>query len=187
MTPSLRELLTDLKAAALIGHPESLASALDGIRALDDEELPPSALLPLGRALTPLAAKTLKPLYVDDDPAIRALVSVALGERYMQGKDVTSADLGILAEDPNPEVTTALARASSNSIPHPEKLIPLAETWLKPTSQQISKSPNHPIAQSQTRPARRRRPQRPPSFSPPSSSPSTPLKTTTCATPSSPA
>ena len=96
MPPLLRELLTDLKAAALIGHPDSLTSALDGVRALDDEQLPPSALVPLGRALTPLPAKTLKPLFVDDDPAIRALVSVALGERYMQGKDVTAQDLGSL-------------------------------------------------------------------------------------------
>jgi hypothetical protein len=150
MNPTLRELLTDLKAAALIGHPESLASALDGIRALDDEQLPPSTLLPLGRALTPLPAKTLKPLYVDDDPAIRALVSIALGERYMQGKDVTSTDLEIIAEDPNPEVGTALARALIEFTPsHLEKLNPLIQSWLAPpgksTSQQTSKSPKPQI------------------------------------------
>jgi hypothetical protein len=145
MNPLLRELLTDLKAAALIGHPESLTSALDGIRALDDDQLPPSALVPLGRALTPLPAQTLKPLYVDDDPAIRALVSVALGERYMQGKEVSATDLGILAEDPNPEVRAALARALIEFTPaRPEKLPPLIEAWLKP-AQQTNKSPNPQI------------------------------------------
>lgn len=165
MNPFLRELLTDLKAAALIGHPESLASALDGIRALDDDELPPSALLPLGRALTPLPAKTLKPLYVDDDPAIRALVSIAMGERYMQGKDVTPADLGILAEDPNPEVTTALARALTEfTPPRPEKLTPLVETWLPQTNQPTSKSSaSLPL---QTLPALLLLPHLPSSFSP---------------------
>lgn len=151
MNPTLRELLTDLKAAALIGHPESLASALDGVRALDDEQLPTSALLPLGRALTPLPAKTLKPLYVDDDPAIRAVVSVALGERYLQGKDVTPADLDILADDPNAEVITALARALTEFTPaRPEKLAPLVETWLKPanqpTNQPSSKPTNKPAS-----------------------------------------
>ncbi|GAB4581802.1 MAG: hypothetical protein Fur0022_45520 [Anaerolineales bacterium] len=145
MNPLLRELLTDLKAAALIGHPDSLQSALDGIRALDDDQLPPSALLPLGRALTPLPAKTLKPLFVDDDPAIRAVVSVALGERYMQGKDVTAQDLGIPAEDPNPEVRTALARALIEfTPPRPEKFTPLVESWLQPPQNGVAPLPSLP-------------------------------------------
>ncbi len=165
MNPTLRELLTDLKAAAMIGHPESLTSALDGVRALDDEQLPPSALVPLGRALTPLPAKTLKPLYVDDDPAIRAVVSVALGERYMQGKDVTPTDLDILVDDPNPEVLSALARALSEFTPaRPEKLVPLVQAWLKPT--QPSKPTNQPIYQSQTLPALLLLPHLPLTFSP---------------------
>lgn len=155
MNPHLRELLTDLKAAALIGHPESVQSALDGVRAVDDEQLPPSALVPLGRALTPLPAKTLKPLFVDDDPAIRALVSVALGERYMQEKDVTPQDLDILAEDPNPEVRAALARALLEFSPsRPEKIAPLVEAWLKSANRQAGKpvvSNVEPSANQQTR------------------------------------
>ena len=133
MNPHLRELLTDLKAAVLIGHPDSMQSALDGVRALDDEELPPSALVPLGRALTPLPAKTLKPLLDDPDPAIRALACVAFGERYMSGKDITVKDLNTPVNDPNPEVRAALARALIEyTPPRPEKLTPLVEAWLQP-------------------------------------------------------
>jgi len=133
MNPHLRELLTDLKAAALIGHPESLQSALDGVRALGDEEIPPSALVPLGRALTPLPAKTLKPFLDDPDPAIRALVAVAMGERYMQSQDIPAKDLHTPAADPNPEVRAALARALIEfTPPRPEKLAPLVEAWLQP-------------------------------------------------------
>lgn len=133
MNPLLRELLTDLKAAALIGHPDTLQSALDGVRELDDDDLPTSALVPLGRALTPLPAKTLKPLFVDDDPAIRALVSVALGERYMHGRDVALPDLHPSAKDPNPEVRAALARALIEFAPHhPDKITPLLDAWLQP-------------------------------------------------------
>jgi len=131
MSPHLRELLTDLKAAALIGHPDSLQSALDGVRGTDDEELPPSALLPLGRALTPLTAKTLKPLLGDPDPAIRALSAVAMAERYLRSKDINLKDLYAPANDPNPEVRAALARALIEfTPPQPEKLTPLIEAWL---------------------------------------------------------
>lgn len=141
MTPRLRELLTDLKAAALIGHPDSLQTALDGVRALDDDQLPPSALLPLGRALTSLPADALPPLLHDPDPAIRALAAVALGERYMLGADLSPDDLHHPAADPNPEVRAALARALTEFIPPQRgKLEPLVNAWLR------HNPPPHPAA-----------------------------------------
>lgn len=146
MSPHLRELVTDLKAAVLIGHPDSLQSALDGVRALEDDQLPPSALVPLGQTLTPLPAKTLQPLLKDPDPAIRALASVALGERYLQGKDVTAQDLDIPAEDPNPEVRAALARALMEfTPPRPEKLASLVESWFSASGTGVPDYKQHSI------------------------------------------
>ncbi len=131
MKPRLRELLTDLKAAARIGHPDALAAALDRVRATPDEALPPDDLLPLGRALARLPVKSLRPLLHDPDPAVCGLAAVALAERYLQGLDAIPGDLTPAARHPNPEIRRTLARSlASSAHASPEKLRPLAEKWL---------------------------------------------------------
>ena len=100
MDALLLELLTDLKAAARLGHPEALETALDAVRALAESDLPPTALVPLGRALELAPASVLRPLQTDPDPAVRALAAVGLAGHYLLGKNATPEDLLIPADDP---------------------------------------------------------------------------------------
>ncbi len=137
MPPLLRALLTDLKAAALIGLPDTVYTALEALRGLPEADLPTSALLPLGRALTPLPADELRSLAQDADPVIRALAAAALGEQFALGKNITPADLTVPASDPSPEVRLTLAGGLTgvHGGAAPSKdFLPLADRWLATTT-----------------------------------------------------
>ena len=136
MKPILRECLTDLKAAVRIGHPDAVQSALDNLRSLPDELVPPNDLPALGIALVPLPIHMLTDLFNDPDPAIRALASIALGEHYLSQKDVQPGALTPAANDPNPEVRRVFAQFLLKSInqfydkePAFERLHQLVLTW----------------------------------------------------------
>ena len=133
MKAHLRELTLDLKAAASIGHPETLDNALDGIRALDDGDLHPSDLPSLGQALARAATPSLTPFLQDSDPAVRGAVAAALGLRYLNENNVSPDDLLPAADDPHPDVRGALAQnltgAGAGSA-SPDRLRPLALSWL---------------------------------------------------------
>ncbi len=131
--PAIRELLLDLKAALLIGDPESLQTALEGVRRLPDDQIPPAALPDLGRALAGLPHERLRPLSTDRDPAIRAIGAAALAERFGQEADEPVESLHALAGDPNPIVRQTLAQALTAADPGPEAayLLPLAQSWLE--------------------------------------------------------
>ncbi len=134
MKSHVRELLTDLKAAATIGHLESVQNALDGIRAQPDAAIPPSSLFPLGTVLARLSPENLKSLAQDEDPAIRLIAAIALGKRYMLREDVKPEDLLTSADDPNAEVRNALSRSLTNlesGVSAAQKLLPLTEVWLR--------------------------------------------------------
>jgi hypothetical protein len=89
MRAEVRSLLADFKAAARIGHPESLGLALDGLRALPEiaanQALPESFLdqviLPVGQVLVSplLPSASLRPLLDDPLAGVRAVAAVALG------------------------------------------------------------------------------------------------------------
>ncbi len=138
MKPHLKELITDLKAAARIGHPEALKAGLDRLRRLSDADLPPTALVPLGQALASLPASRLRAMLKDSDPAIRAIAGVALGERYLTQADVAAAALLPVVSDPNPEVGNALANCLRSLGENPKtgsvyalKLGVLVTPWLQ--------------------------------------------------------
>lgn len=140
MQNHLHELLIDLKAAASIGHPESLQAALDRIRDLPDENVPPHELVPLGAALSRLPTQNLLPLLDDPDPAIRVVASAALGSRYSLGLEVSPHDLHKPAGDPNPEVRNALAKSLTNPVYKSvqfEQLFPLIKNWLASPSEHL--------------------------------------------------
>lgn len=136
MKPHIREILADIKAAVRIGHADSIEAALEQVRKLPDELLPPAMLVPLGRALHPLPAHKLRPYQEDDDPAVRALAGVALAERWLKFEDVAVEDLNRGAGDPNPEVGQAVAgcladlasAATPGQILSP--IIQLASKWI---------------------------------------------------------
>ena len=127
MNNTLREILTDLKAAALIGDPDSIFAAIEQIRATDEEDLPPSALVPLGEALTKLDPGYYIPLLGDDDAAVRGAGAAAAALAWIAGKNIDRGALDFVADDPALEVRAALAQALGRS---PEKSAGLIDAWL---------------------------------------------------------
>ena len=111
MRSEIYELIADFKAAVRIGHPESLAVALEGFFVLPEvagnavlnESFIHQAILPLGEVLAfpGLKIEQLTTLLVDPSAGARALGGVALGE--------------------------ALARHAQLD---PGRLLSLLETWL---------------------------------------------------------
>lgn len=127
MKNSVREILTDLKAAAIIGDPDSIFAAIDQIRAAEDEDLPPSALLPLGETLATLEPGYFVPLLGDDDAAVRGAAAAATALAWASGKPVDPEALSFVADDPAVEVRAALAQALGRT---PEKAAVFVDLWL---------------------------------------------------------
>ena len=134
--PRLRELRLDLTAAAAIGDFESLQFALDGIRALDDSDLPPTELVGMGTLLEIAPEPQLVELAKDTDPAIRAIAAAALGGRFLAHPDEKPSMINRLADDKNPEVARTLGRrlALAKRPENRPRLVRLVPNWLISTS-----------------------------------------------------
>ena len=137
MKAALRELLTDLKAAILIGDSDSIQAAIDQIRAADDDELPPSALFPLGEVLTRLAPEEYLTLLGDDDAAVRGAAASAAALAWLDGKAVDRKAIIFAADDPVYEVRNALCQALSRS---PAQAEVLAAEWLNADQESVQLS-----------------------------------------------
>jgi hypothetical protein len=141
MKSDINTLLTDIKAAARIGHAESLWVALDAL--LDHPEVAGNpqmseafinqVILPVGEALTHprLSANLLRPLGNEPYAAMRAITAAAFAHRFFLNEDVRENDLKNLGKDPRKDVRSslqlALVQAGKDD---PEKLFPLIEAWL---------------------------------------------------------
>jgi len=141
MSAELHSLLTDIKAAARIGHTESLWVALDGVFDLPEvvgnppmrEAFIRRAILPIGEALTHprVTTPTLRPLITHDHAAIRAIAAVALANQYCSGEKVKLKDLTTIGRDPRKDVRQALAFAlRQKGVQSPDKLLALVQGWL---------------------------------------------------------
>lgn len=137
MNALLRELLADLKAATLIGAPESVQAVLDEVRAASEDALPPSAIQPLGEALARLPIHELLPLLEDEDALLRAAAAVAAARRRLNGDDVPTDALLFAADDSSPEVRAALGSVLSE---RPELAAPLAADWLNNPSMNVQQT-----------------------------------------------
>jgi hypothetical protein len=131
MKPIVSELLRDLKAATLIGDPESITAAIDQIRAADDNDLPPSALFPIGEGLAKLDLSFYLPLLGDEDAAVRGAAAAATALAWLAGKEVNREALDFAADDPVYEVRSAYAKALSTD---PEKAKNFVRDWLSDES-----------------------------------------------------
>jgi 3-methyladenine DNA glycosylase AlkC len=119
MTSEMRELLTDFKAAARIGHPESLAAAFEALAALPeiagnaplDEAFLDKAILPLGKALAKgsFDSPVLQPFTKHPLTAVRAAAAAALAGRMLQGDEIAKTLCETLNRDRREEVRDALA------------------------------------------------------------------------------
>ena len=122
MKADLRALLRDIKAAARIGHTESVWAALDGVldypqisgNHLIDDTFLKQVVLPVGQNLAqPLLNQiTLRPLITHTHAGMRAIAGVALAERYLKGLHGNGLkELSLLAQDPRPDVREAILLA----------------------------------------------------------------------------
>jgi hypothetical protein len=141
MRSEIYELIADFKAAVRIGHPDSLAVALEGFYVLPEvagnavlsEAFIHQAILPLGEVLAfpGLELKQLKTLLADPSAGVRALGAVALGLRYLKQLQVDAAELTRPGSDARRDVRQALGEALDRHAQlDPRRLLALLETWL---------------------------------------------------------
>ncbi|KAA3644904.1 MAG: hypothetical protein DWQ07_16000 [Chloroflexi bacterium] len=145
MNSEIREILTDLKAAARIGHADSLNAALDLVAQLDpvasnqsfEDGFIEQVLLPLGSALNaPLVPDAwLGELVSAPLAALRAMAAVALTQRYRAGNQQVEKELSDLSKDERADVrqclVTALRQTEGDNSEH---LFCLAQKWLQAAS-----------------------------------------------------
>jgi hypothetical protein len=146
MKPELRTLITDIKAAARIGHAESLWLALDGLLDLPEvagnpqmsEAFLTQAVLPIGEVLSQprLSLSVLRPLCNEPTAALRAAAAAAFARRYFDPGDTKEKDLRGLGQDPRKDVRLALTLALAAE-PEADKLKPLVDTWIKARSPRL--------------------------------------------------
>jgi HEAT repeat protein len=143
MKNDTRQLLRYLKTAAILGNPEAVDLALNGllgfhgIAANDrmDDGFIEKTILPVGRELTPLKTSFLRPLISHRLVAGRAIGAVALADQFLAGKQATAKDLHKPANDPRLEVRKALGRELMiNGNQDLGKLQALAISWLTNTA-----------------------------------------------------
>ena len=141
MRTEIYSLLTDIKAAARIGHAESLWAALDGLFDLPEvagnppmsEVFLTQAILPIGEALSHprLKVATLRPLVNQPHAAIRAIAAVSLVRRFFRQGKVSLKDLRSLGKDPRRDVRAALAMAFARAGEEdPQRLGKAVESWI---------------------------------------------------------
>jgi len=139
MKNNTRQLLRDLKAAAILGNPEAVDIALNGLLGFPgvaandrmDDGFIEKTISPVGRELTPLKTSFLRPLVSHRLVAGRAIGAVALADQYIVGKQASAKDLLKPANDARVEVRNALGRELLvNGSKDSEKLMALGTSWL---------------------------------------------------------
>ena len=143
MKNDTRQLLRDLKTATLLGDPESINIALNGLLAFPgvaandrmNDGFIEKTILPVGQTLVPLKTSHIRPLLDHDLAAGRAIGAVALANQYIAGKDATPKDLHKPAKDLREDVRISLGRALL-AVRHkaPKKLLDLGTPWLMNTA-----------------------------------------------------
>ncbi|MBW1945697.1 MAG: hypothetical protein JRJ51_23125 [Deltaproteobacteria bacterium] len=142
MKAERHSLLTDIKAAARIGHAESLWLALDGLFDLPEvagnpplnEAFIRQMIFPIGEALaTPRVTRPmLYPLVSHDHAAIRAIAGTVIAKRYFEDEKVEVKELVVHGQDPRKDVRLAVVLALSQAgADQPDKFQELIQNWLQ--------------------------------------------------------
>jgi hypothetical protein len=148
MNAQIRTLITDIKAAARIGHAESLWVALDGLFDLPqvsgnppmDAAFIEKVILPIGEALaTPrLNLSLIRPLLDEPQAALRGCAAAALAFRFLNQDAFSAKQLGKPGKDSRQDVRLALRLALAQvGKTQPEKLAPLIDEWLAAPSPRL--------------------------------------------------
>jgi hypothetical protein len=149
MKPDLHTILRDLKAAARIGHTESVWAALEGILEYPqisgnhhlDESFIKQVILPVGQALAqPLMnPAALRPLITHTHAGVRAIAGAALAEGFLKGVNGKGLkELSALAQDPRQDVRDAVLLACALPASHaPQKQTEIYQSWLAHSSPRL--------------------------------------------------
>ena len=148
MNSHIRAIITDLKAAVRIGHPESIQAALDGLRALPEvssnqalhEDFVSKAIVPMGIILsTPqLPFAIITSLESDALAAIRAVAAAAYAVRYVVDESTAVEDLARWSNEPRAEVRAAFRLGILHSVDQrPERALSLVSFCLASDSPRL--------------------------------------------------
>lgn len=148
MNKKIQELITDLKAAARIGHVETLQTALVGVRVLPEVSgnapLKPhfltQAILPMAQALAHPRLPTvhLRPLAKDPLAGLRALAASTFGLHYINQSGITIEDLRHLGNDTRGEVREALVLGLTvESNEQPKMCLEVVDEWIRSDSPRL--------------------------------------------------
>ena len=148
MNAEIRIVVRDIKAAARIGHAESLWLALDELlelpQAAGNRQLSAAflkdAVLPAGQALAHprLEAALVKSLGKAPHAVVRAACGAGLAYRYFDNEDVKRKDLLRLARDDRRDVRQSLALALIEAAgDQQERLLDLLHTWIADPSPRV--------------------------------------------------
>jgi hypothetical protein len=148
MNAQIRTLITDIKAAARIGHAESLWVALDGLLDLPqvsgnppmNEAFIEKVILPIGEALT--APRTsiaiIRPLLDEPQAALRACAAACLSYRFFTAENITIKELSKPGKDSRQDVRLALRAALAvGGQDQSEKLEMLVSEWIASPSPRL--------------------------------------------------
>jgi hypothetical protein len=150
MKPEIRQLLRDVRAAALIGSDEAVNSALDGLLLLPgtssnerlNDQFIDQVILPVGDALAELRSQQLRPLLKHNLTVGRAIGAVTFAHYYAKHDESTPKVLSQIAADSRPEVRKALGKSIKKlSETYPERTFELGKNWLDqsaPKLQQVA-------------------------------------------------
>lgn len=139
MKSEIRQLRRDVKAAALLGRPEAIDIALNGLLAFPgvaanatlEGNFITKVILPIGQELAALPADLLKKLQEHPLAAGRAIAASALANHYLQTPSAGAELLHWGAADQRSEVRQALAETlAALANRDPERLVPLVQDWL---------------------------------------------------------
>jgi HEAT repeat protein len=134
-----KQLFRDLRAAVMLGKPEAVDIALDGLLRLPgvssndrmSNGFIQQIILPVGEALAGLRSPQLRPMLTHQLAVGRAVGAVALAHRYVNENDATPKDLRHPGSDTRQDVRLALGKALVEvSMADPEKTIDLGKTWI---------------------------------------------------------
>jgi hypothetical protein len=146
MKTGIKQLLRDLRTAVILGRPEAVDIALDGLLNLPgvssndrmSQGFTEKVVIPVGEALAGLKSSLLRPLLAHHLAVGRAVGGVALAHRYVKSNDSTQKDLLQPGNDSRSDVRLALGRSLIIvSEADPEKIISLGTTWIKHSSPRL--------------------------------------------------
>ena len=146
MKTEIKQLLRDLRAAVILGRPEAVDIALDGLLKLPgvsandrmSHGFIEQVAIPLGEALAGLSSSQLRPLLIHHLAVGRAVGGVAIAHRYVKSNDSTEKDLRQSGNDSRLDVRLALGKSLSVVCEaDPKKTINLGITWIKHSSPRL--------------------------------------------------